>query len=60
LIIFDPEHQVIGVLEAENIESVNNFAMEAGLMAWNDLKVNALSPVSDFMDHIGQAPPTIF
>ena len=57
---FDPEHLVIGFFEAENVESVNNFAMEAGLMAWNNLKVNALTPVSEFMDHMDQAPPTIF
>jgi len=29
-------------------------------MAWNDLKVNALTPASDLMDHMDEAPPTIF
>jgi hypothetical protein len=57
---FDPEHLVIGIFEAENIESVRDFAMELGLMAWNELKLNPLTPVSDFMDHMDQAPPTIF
>lgn len=57
---FDPEHLVLGVFEAENIESVNSFAMEAGLIAWNNLKINALTPVSEMMDRMDQAPPTIF
>jgi L-rhamnose mutarotase len=57
---FDPEHLVIGIFEAENVESINNFAMEAGLMAWNNLKVNALTPVSQFMDNADQMPPAIF
>jgi len=57
---FDPEHLVIGVIEAENIESVRDFAMELGLMAWNELKLNPLTPVSDMMDHMDKAPPTIF
>lgn len=57
---FDPQHLVIGVIEAENIEAVRDFVMEIGLMAWNELKINPLTPVSDFMDHMDQAPPTIF
>jgi len=57
---FDPEHLVIGVFEAENIESVRDFAMEAGLMAWNNLKINPLTPAADLMNNMDQAPPTIF
>jgi hypothetical protein len=57
---FDPKHLVIGIFEAENIEAVRDFAMEAGLMAWNELELNPLTPVSNFMDHMDQAPPTIY
>jgi hypothetical protein len=57
---FDPEHFVIAMIEAERIESVRDFVMEAGLMAWNDLKINPITPVSEFMDNIDKAPPTIF
>jgi hypothetical protein len=37
---FDPEHFIVGMIEADSIEAVRDFAMEAGLMAWNDLKIN--------------------
>ena len=57
---FDPEHFLIGVFEAENIEAVRDFAMELGLMAWNDLKINPLTPAADLMDNMDKAPPTIF
>ena len=57
---FDPEHLVIGIIEAESIESVRDFVMELGLMAWNDLKINPVTPVSEFMDNMDKAPPTIF
>ena len=57
---FDPEHLVIATMEAENIEAVRDFVMEIGLMAWNNLRIHPLTPVSDFIDHMDQAPPTIF
>ncbi|HKH85079.1 MAG TPA: hypothetical protein VKA40_00895 [Nitrososphaera sp.] len=57
---FDPEHLLIAMIEADNIEAVRDFAMEAGLMAWNDLKINPITPVSELMDNIDKAPPTIF
>ena len=57
---FDPEHFIIAMIEAESIESVRDFVMEAGLMAWNDLKINPITPVSELMDNMNKAPPTIF
>jgi hypothetical protein len=57
---FDPEHLIIGMFEAESIESVRDFVMESGLMAWNELKINPITPVSELMDNIDKAPPTIF
>ena len=57
---FDPEHFIIGMIEADSIEAVRDFAMEAGLIAWNDLKINPITPVSELMDNMDKAPPTIF
>jgi len=57
---FDPEHFIIAMIEADSIEAVRDFAMEAGLMAWNDLKINPVTPVSELMDNMDKAPPTIF
>jgi hypothetical protein len=57
---FDPEHFIIGMIEADSIEAVRDFAMEAGLMAWNDLKINPITPVSELMDNMDKAPPAIF
>jgi hypothetical protein len=48
------------MIEADSIEAVRDFAMEAGLMAWNDLKINPITPVSELMDNMDKAPPTIF
>ena len=56
---FDPEHLVIGVFEAENIEAVRDMAVEMGLMHWNDLKVNPLTPAQDLMKVVDEQP-TLF
>ena len=57
---FDPEHLIIGMIEADSIEAVRDFVMESGLMAWNELKINPITPVSELMDNMDKAPPTIF
>jgi hypothetical protein len=57
---FDPQHFIIGMIEADSIEAVRDFAMEAGLMAWNDLKINPITPVSELMDNRDKAPHAIF
>ncbi len=47
---FDPEHFLTAMFEADGIEAVSDFAMEAGLMAWNHLKIDPAAGVSEFMD----------
>ena len=57
---FDPEHFLVGMFEAESTVAVRDFLMEAGLMAWNEMKLNPITPDKDLMDNIDQAPPTIY
>ena len=56
---FDPEHLVIGIFEAENVESVRDMLVEMGLMHWNDLKINPVTPAQDLMKDIDKVP-TLF
>jgi hypothetical protein len=51
---------IVAMFEADSIEAVRDFVIKAGLMAWNDLKINPVTPVSETMDNIDKAPPTIF
>jgi hypothetical protein len=39
--IFGPEHIILVVVEADDIESVRNFALQSRLMQWNTVKINA-------------------
>ena len=56
---FDPEHLVIGIFEAENIESLRDMLMEMGLMHWNDIKINPVTPAENIMKTIDKMP-TLF
>jgi len=56
---FDPEHLVIAVFEAENIESVRDMVMEAGLMHWNNLQINPLTAADALMKDVDKQP-TLF
>lgn len=39
--IFGPDHIILAVVEADDIESVRNFALQSRLMQWNTVKVHA-------------------
>jgi hypothetical protein len=39
--IFGPDHIILAVVEAEDIDSVRNFALRSRLMQWNTVKIHA-------------------
>jgi predicted RecB family endonuclease len=39
--IFGPDHIILAVVEADDIDSVRNFALQSRLMQWNTVKNNA-------------------
>ena len=49
---FDPENFLVDTFEAESPEALRDFLMRAGLMAWNDLKINPITPAKNLMDNI--------
>jgi hypothetical protein len=39
--IFGPDHIILAVVEAADIDSVRSFALRSGLMQWNTVKIHA-------------------
>ena len=39
--IFGPDHIILAVIEADDIDSVRSFALRSGLMQWNTVKIHA-------------------
>ena len=45
--IFGPEHIILLVVEADDIESVRSFALQSRLMQWNTVKINATYSIEE-------------
>ena len=45
--IFGPEHIILMVVDADDIESVRNFALQSRLMQWNTVKINATYSIEE-------------
>ena len=45
--IFGPEHIIVAVVEAEDIDSVRDFVFQSRLMQWNTVKVNATYSIEE-------------
>jgi hypothetical protein len=45
--IFGPDHIILAVIEADDIDSVRNFALQSRLMQWNTVKINATYSIEE-------------
>lgn len=57
--VYGPEHVVIGVVEADDIEAVRNFTVQSRLAQWNTVQVNATWSMEEALNRIEELP-TIF
>jgi hypothetical protein len=55
--VFGPDHIILAVVEADDIESVRDFAFQSRLMQWNTVKIHATYSMEEALDLIGQAEP---
>ena len=54
--VYGPEHVVIAVVEANDIETVRNFTLQSGLMQWNTVKVNATWSLEEALAKVEKIP----
>jgi hypothetical protein len=45
--IFGPDHIILAVVEADDIDSVRNFALQSRLMQWNTVKISATYSIEE-------------
>jgi hypothetical protein len=45
--IFGPDHVILAVVEADDIDSVRSFALESRLMQWNTVKIHATYSIEE-------------
>jgi hypothetical protein len=57
--IFGPDHIILAVVEADDIDSVRDFALQSRLMQWNTVKIHATYSMEEAIEVIGDSE-TIF
>jgi hypothetical protein len=55
--IFGPDHIILAVVEADDIDSVRDFAFQSRLMQWNKVNVHATYSMEEALALIDQAEP---
>lgn len=55
--VFGPEHIILGVVEAADIETVRTFVMESRLVQWNTTRVNATWSLEEALVKVNALPP---
>jgi hypothetical protein len=57
--IFGPDHIILAVVEADNIDSVRHFALQSHLMQWNKVTIHATYSMEEAVGMIDEVE-TIF
>lgn len=57
--VYGPDHVVLAVMEAADIEAVRNFAVQSQLMQWNTIKIHPTWSLEEALAKV-EAIPTIF
>ena len=55
--IFGPDHIVLAVVEADDIDSVRDFALQSRLMQWNTVNIHATYSMEEALPLIDSVEP---
>jgi hypothetical protein len=55
--IFGPDHIILAVVEADDISSVRDFALQSRLMQWNTVKIHATYSIEEALPLIDSVEP---
>jgi hypothetical protein len=55
--IFGPDHIILAVVEADDIDAVRNFALQSRLMQWNTVKIHATYSMEEALPLIDSVEP---
>jgi hypothetical protein len=55
--IFGPEHIILAVVDADDIDSVRNFALQSRLMQWNTVNIHATYSMEEALPLIDSVEP---
>ena len=55
--VFGPDHIILAVVEADDIDAVRSFALQSRLMQWNTVKIHATYSMDEALAMLDQVDP---
>jgi len=55
--IFGPDHIILAVVEADDIDDVRNFAFQSRLMQWNTVRIHATYSLEEAVAMVDEVEP---
>jgi len=59
-LIIGAEHEGVAVVEAGNLETVQEFVLRSGLVQWNSVRVSQAMSVQEAIQSIEKVPPPLY
>jgi hypothetical protein len=59
-LILGMEHDGIAVVEADSVETVQEFILQSGLMQWNSVRVSSARTLQEAIEELKRVPPPLY
>lgn len=58
--VLGAEHDGLAVVEADRVETVNEFLLRSGLVQWNSARVSMAQPLQEALGELDKAPAPLY
>jgi len=59
-LVLGSEHESVAIVDADGVETVNEFIQQSGLIQWNSARVSMAEPLQDALARMDKIPPAIY
>jgi hypothetical protein len=59
-LIIGSEHEGVAVVEAGNVETVQEFVLQSGLVQWNSVRVSQAMSIQEAIQSMEKVPPPLY
>lgn len=59
-LIIGMEHDGVAVVEADRVETVQEFILQSGLVQWNSVRVSSARTMQEALEEMKRVPPPLY
>jgi uncharacterized protein with GYD domain len=59
-LVIGSEHDGLAVVEANQLETVQDFVLQRGLVQWNSVRVSQAVPLDEALKQLDKVPPPLY